>query len=100
MHPATAGEGRAIGIHSHTRRARTGLGRIASKTEAIVVAHAFIGVEADFAIGLAPDEADRQATPKLPAMPPCADATVEPGAQDVEFRPRSSCPSIRAGAGH
>ncbi len=45
---------------------RTGLGE-SREDRGDRCAHAFIGVEADFAIGLALDEADRQATPKLAA---------------------------------
>ncbi len=43
-------------------------------------------MEADFAIGLAPDKADRQAAPKLAARRLVANAAVEPGAQDIELR--------------
>src|ERR1700685_3838821 len=43
-------------------------------------------MEADFAIGLAPDKADRQTAPKLTARRLVANAAVEPGAQDIELR--------------
>lgn len=42
-------------------------------------------MEANLTIGVAPDEADRQAAAQLAAGRLVADATVEPGAQDVEF---------------
>ena len=44
-----------------------------------------IGVEANFPRGLAPNEAERQATPQLPTRRLVADAAVEPGAQDVQL---------------
>ncbi len=49
-------------------------------------AHGFVGVKSDFAVGLAPNEADRQASPKLSARRLVADAAVEAGAQDVKLR--------------
>ena len=55
-------------------------------------------MEADFAIGLAPDKADRQAAQSSPRaallrMPPLSRA------RRIRAPPRSSCPSTRAGAG-
>ena len=44
-----------------------------------------IGVEADLAVALAPDQADRQTPPQLAAGRLIANATVEPGAQDVQL---------------
>ena len=44
------------------------------------------GVEANFAVGLAPDKTDREAAPKLATRRLVADAAVEPGPQDVELR--------------
>jgi hypothetical protein len=44
-----------------------------------------IGMEANFTIGVTPDEACGQAAAQLAAGRLVADATVEPGAQDVEF---------------
>ena len=84
MHPQRQAKAVESEPQPHTPR-RTGLGE-SREDRGDRCAHAFIGVEADFAIGLAPDEADRQATPKLPPCRLIADAAVEPGAQDVEFR--------------
>ena len=64
---------------------RTGLGE-SREDRGDRRAHGFIGVEADFAVGFAPDKADRQTAPKLTTRRLVADAAVEPGAQDVELR--------------
>jgi hypothetical protein len=42
-------------------------------------------MEQDFAIGLAPHEADRQSAPQLAARSLIADAAVKPGAQHMQL---------------
>src|SRR5271157_2276504 len=47
--------------------------------------HGLVGMEADLAIGLAPDKADRQSSAQFTARRLVANAAVETGAQDVRL---------------
>ena len=64
---------------------RTGLGE-AVEDRGDCRPHGFVGVQSDFAIGVAPDQSDRQAAPEFPTRRLVPDPTVEAGAKDIELR--------------
>ena len=43
-------------------------------------------MQSDFAIGVAPDQSDRQAAPELPARRLITDPAVKAGAKNIELR--------------
>src|SRR5271165_1809501 len=64
---------------------RTGLGE-AGEDRGDRGLDGFVGMESDFAIGVAPDQSNRQAAPELPARRLVADPAVEASSKDIELR--------------
>ena len=71
--------------HSHTAPGRAGLGEL-GKDLADGGADGFIRVKTNLALLLAPEEANRQATPEFAARRLVANAAIEARAQNVQLR--------------